>query len=86
MSSSPTWPTWTGVHSEVTPPPQSYLIYNHEVLMATYLHEVLMAFCLHACLRESVRSPRTGVIDGCELPCGCWELNLGPLEEQSALH
>ena len=21
----------------------------------------------------------------CELPCGCWELNLGPLEEQSVL-
>ena len=23
--------------------------------------------------------PVTGVIDGCELLCGCWELNLGPL-------
>jgi hypothetical protein len=21
--------------------------------------------------------------DGCELPCGCWELNSGPLEEQA---
>ena len=21
----------------------------------------------------------TGGIDGCELPCGCWESNLGPL-------
>jgi hypothetical protein len=21
-------------------------------------------------------------IDGCELPCGCWELNSEPLEEQ----
>jgi hypothetical protein len=26
--------------------------------------------------------PETAVIDSCELPCGCWELNLGPLEEQ----
>ena len=26
--------------------------------------------------------PGTGVINDCELPCGCWELNLGPLEEQ----
>jgi hypothetical protein len=25
------------------------------------------------------------VIDGCEPPCGCWDLNSGPLEEQSAL-
>jgi hypothetical protein len=24
-------------------------------------------------------------MDGCEPPCGCWDLNLGPLEEQSAL-
>jgi hypothetical protein len=23
--------------------------------------------------------------DGCELPCGCRELNSGPLEEQSVL-
>jgi hypothetical protein len=27
-------------------------------------------------------SPRTRVTDSCELPCGCWELNLGLLEEQ----
>ena len=26
-----------------------------------------------------------GVMDSCELPCGCWELNLGPLEDQSML-
>jgi hypothetical protein len=25
------------------------------------------------------------LIDGCEPPCGCWELNSGPLEEQSVL-
>ena len=34
---------------------------------------------------EGVRSPRTGFSDSCELPCGCWELNLGPREEQSVL-
>lgn len=27
----------------------------------------------------------TRVIDGCELPCLCWESNLGLLEEQPAL-
>jgi hypothetical protein len=31
---------------------------------------------------ESTGSPRTGVTDGCELPCGCWGLNLGPSQEQ----
>jgi hypothetical protein len=25
------------------------------------------------------------ITDGCEPPCGCWELNLGPSEEQSVL-
>jgi hypothetical protein len=23
------------------------------------------------------------ITDGCEPPCGCWDLNSGPLEEQS---
>ena len=25
------------------------------------------------------------ITDGCESPCGCWELNLGPLEGQPVL-
>ena len=25
------------------------------------------------------------ITDGCEPPCGCWELNSGSLEEQSVL-
>ena len=25
------------------------------------------------------------IIDGCESSCDCWELNTGPLEEQSVL-
>jgi len=25
------------------------------------------------------------ITDGCEPPCGCWELNSGPLGEQSVL-
>ena len=25
------------------------------------------------------------IADGCEPPCGCWELNSGPLEEQAML-
>jgi hypothetical protein len=35
------------------------------------------------CVCEGVRSPGIGAIDSCcELPCGYWELNPGPLEEQ----
>ena len=40
-------------------------------------------FFLHVYLCEYVRSPRTGVTDSSELPCGCWELIPGSLEEQT---
>jgi hypothetical protein len=41
----------------------------------------------HVCLvptevREGVVSSGAGFLGSCELPYGCWELNLGPLEEQ----
>ena len=45
-------------------------------------------YIVHACLvlaEAAVGFPGTGVIDSCELPCGCWELNLGPLQEQQGL-
>lgn len=29
--------------------------------------------------------PGAGVTGGCELQCGCWELNLGPLQKQGVL-
>ena len=44
-----------------------------------------LVFCLNSCLSEGVRSPETGVINSCELPRECWELNPGPLEEQPVL-
>lgn len=28
------------------------------------------------------RVPQIGVVDGCELPCECWDLNHSPLQEQ----
>ena len=34
---------------------------------------------------EDVRIFGAGVIDGCKLPCGCWELNPGHLQEQQVL-
>jgi hypothetical protein len=46
---------------------------------------MLLVFRLHVCLCEGVRSPGTGVIDRFKLPCVCWELNPGPLEEQDML-
>jgi hypothetical protein len=34
---------------------------------------------------EGVQSPETGVVGSCNLPCGCWEPNPGPLKEQPVL-
>lgn len=30
--------------------------------------------------------PGTRVVNTCELPCGFWELNAGPLEESQCIH
>lgn len=35
--------------------------------------------------RRGFRSLGNGVRGGCNLPCGFWKLNLGPLEEQTVL-
>jgi hypothetical protein len=37
---------------------------------------------VHHVLSGAFGSRVTEVMDGCEPPCGCWELNLGPLQEQ----
>jgi hypothetical protein len=51
-------------------------------LFLFYMHWCFDCMCV---LHEGIGSPGIGVIDSCELPCGCWELNLGPLEEQPVL-
>jgi hypothetical protein len=51
-----------------------------------------MNSCLHftnaQCPRrseEDINSPEAGATDRCELPCGYWGLNRGPLQEQPVL-
>ena len=43
-----------------------------------YVHSGLLAY-----IPASQKRAPDLVIDGCELPGGCWELSSGPLEEQS---
>jgi hypothetical protein len=52
-----------------------------------FLNIYLFIICKHtvAVFRHSRRGHQIVVMDGCEPPCGCWDLNLGPLEEQSVL-
>jgi len=40
---------------------------------------------LSACVPAGQKMTPDLIIDDCELLCGCWELNSGPLEEQSVL-
>lgn len=35
--------------------------------------------------KECIGSPGIGITDGYEPPCECWEVDLGLLQEQSAL-
>lgn len=46
----------------------------------------LCTTCAHGPHRgqKSVQSPRTGITDGCEPLCGCWEWKPGPLGVASA--
>lgn len=40
----------------------------------------------YACLVPTeVKIPRNGLINGCEVPCGFWESNLGPLQDHQVL-
>jgi hypothetical protein len=38
-----------------------------------------------SCLQAPQKRASDLIMDGCEPPCGCWELDSGPLEEQSVL-
>jgi hypothetical protein len=38
-----------------------------------------------SCLQTHQKRASDLITDGCEPPCGCWELNSGPSEEESVL-
>ena len=46
---------------------------------------VVLSVYVYHMYAGALRSPGTGVTDGCEPPCGCWELNPGPIEEKPVL-
>ena len=46
-----------------------------------FLNYILLVFCMYVCV--SMSDPlelQLQTVDRCELPCGCWELNPGPLK------
>lgn len=56
-----------------------YLVINLKKKKRLYLNKYTVAVFRHY-MRAS-----DPIIDGCELPCVCWELNSGPQEEQTVL-
>ena len=38
-----------------------------------------------SCLQTPQKRASDLIIDGCESPCGCWDLNSAPWEEQPVL-
>jgi hypothetical protein len=43
----------------------------------------LFMICKYTVLQTLQKRESDLVMDGCEPPCGCWDLNSGPSEEQS---
>jgi hypothetical protein len=41
---------------------------------------------LPACMAAGQKRAPDLIVDGCEAPCGCWELNSGSLQEQPVSH
>ena len=50
-----------------------------------YLFIYLFIYLFYNILSAGQKRAQDLITDGCESPCGCWELNLGPLEEQATL-
>jgi hypothetical protein len=53
--------------------------------MSVLLHGFLSPTLVSGACKDQVRRTGTGVVNGCEPVCGCWELNPGPLQEQPVL-
>ena len=70
----------TSPNARITDMNQNNLLQN--TVMTIFLN-FLFFFKLYVNWCEGIRSPGTGVTDSCKLPCGCWELNPGSLEEQA---
>lgn len=53
------------------------------ILLDVFILCVSECFAWYTQKREKgTGSPRTGAMDYCEPPCGCYDLNPGPLKEQ----
>jgi hypothetical protein len=64
-----------------------FLLFNL-VWDPTSFFKILLILCIWtqcSSLQTHQKRASDPITDGCEPPCSCWELNSGPLEEQSVL-
>ena len=58
----------------------------HYILNSFKKYLFILCIWVHHCsLQTHLKRASDPIADGCEPPCGCWELNSGPLKEQSVL-
>jgi hypothetical protein len=51
-----------------------------------FIYYILLYVNIHcSCLQTPQKRASDLIADGCETPCGCWDLNSRPSEEQSVL-
>lgn len=60
-----------------------FFMYVYALPVCVYGHYI----CVWSLQRsqEGIGGPGTRVTNGCEIPCGCWKLDLGPSQEQQVL-
>lgn len=60
-------------------------IHFHRIFFKMYMYVYLSVCRCTICMRElteykeGIRFLKAGITDGCEMPCGCWNFNVGPL-------
>jgi hypothetical protein len=63
-----------------------FSLYFLKMYLFTYLFVCLFIYLfIVPVFRHTRRGHQMPITEGCELPCDCWELTSGPLEEQSVL-
>ncbi|KAM7325843.1 hypothetical protein ACRRTK_014321 [Alexandromys fortis] len=65
-----------------------YIFLNRNVFLREPLFFLFIYYVcniLSVCIPSGQKRAPDLITDGCEPPCGCWELNSGPLEETTML-
>jgi hypothetical protein len=60
-----------------------YFTWLHSLFF--FFKDLFILYMWVHCLQTQQKRASDPITDGCEPPCGNWELNSGPLEEQSVL-